>query len=174
MAETKQAGLFNFKGMPNRDGAGWVGVYQIPGFEPGMVRDPETKSIRVFQTQDMAAAAAALRMVDVLNGPHQIIKKFGNAKQEHYTRLTGPEFAELLSRSGITLTFFSYLWGTSIKRATAWLRGWDEKGNEEFAPHAARVLLELLAADEANIDLAEAVTDRVAISKAERPARYAS
>lgn len=153
---------------PNKFGSGFVGCYQAPGITAGLIRDPETREVKIFGTEDAAKLAAAQRLFDIVNSPRQgSVRHLG--KDVRYRKLTGPEFAELLRDSGITLTLFCYLYGTSIKRATHWLDGRNEKGDEELAPHPVRVFLELLVANKSNIDIAEQITAAVVTSRS--PAR---
>ena len=157
---TKLEILYGAEAIPNADGPGYVGLYRSPGLAPGFVRDPETKRLKVFDTEAEAIAAASLRLFDILNTPR--LRTVGRSgKSEKYRKLTKQELAILMTEAGISWKFFSYLYGTSERRLTEWMNGVNEKGTEEQAPHPVRVLLELFKANPKNIDIAEAVTDAV-------------
>jgi len=145
---------------PFRDRPGFVARYWAPGISPGDIRNPETGEISVFETESDAKAAGAERLFDVLNSPRlRVVSRSG--KQEKYQKLSGPEFATLLRESGISLKLFTYLYGTSERRALQWIDGRDKDGKEELAPHPVRVMLEIFKAHPEIIDFAEKVTDAV-------------
>lgn len=145
---------------PFRDRPGFVARYWAPGISPGDIRNPGTGEIVVFETESDAKAAGADRLFDVLNAPRlRVVSRSG--KQEKYQKLSGPEFAALLRESGLTLTLFTYLYGTNERRVLQWIDGRDKDGKEELAPHPVRVMLELFKARPENIDYAEKITNEV-------------
>jgi hypothetical protein len=150
--------------IPNAGGDGFIAFYRMPGLAPGYIRDPGTNRVSIFETEDAAVAAGARRLFEVMNTP-RVRAKANSGKREKYERLSGPEFAQLLQESGITLTFFAFLYGTTERRVLGWIDGVNEKGEVDLAPHPARVMLELFKANQSNIDLAEQITDSVTTAR---------
>lgn len=160
MAERVPSHIYFARAVPLPSGK-FHAVYSAPGRLPA-VSAREDGTPYVYNTEAEAEAGAARHLHRVLNAPRIEAKKHGG-KSERYEKLTGPEFAMLLSRAGVTATWFAYVFGTSQQRVLGWLDGVDQ------VPHPARLLLELILADGANGDIIERVTDSVTTSR--RPER---
>lgn len=160
-APKQPSGLLHFgiEAKPDRNGRGFVAEYYAPGLVPDLVKD-RAGNVLTYPDRQSAKLAAAEAMIATLNAPRRYRDVKSNAKNGKYDRLTGPEFAALLQEANITLTLFAEIYGTTMKRAFSWIDGKNDKGEPEFAPHPARVLLELFKTDQRNIDIAEEVTDR--------------
>lgn len=143
--------IFRAWAEPNSRGPGFIALWIAPGLVADIVR-PDGKTPAIFNTEFEAELAGWRRMAEVMNGPRIRANK-QQGKPERYQRLTGPEFAEQLRDAGITPTFLAYLYSTSAHRVLTWIDG------AEDIPHPIRVLLALFQADEANIDIAEKVTE---------------
>lgn len=128
---------------------GFIAQFSAPGLIPHYVgRDQDNP--RVFATAKEAEDAARLTAIEVANKPRKTQRR---GKDVRYEKLTGPDFAVLLAESGLSLTLFSYIYGTSVDRAQSWVDGLDN------APHPARVLLEIFKANPDMVDVAEDVTN---------------
>lgn len=152
--------IFRAWAEPNNRGPGFIALWIAPGLVADIVR-PDGKTPAIFNTEFEAELAGWRRMAEVLNGPRLRANK-NQGRPERYQRLTGPEFAEELRAAGITPTFFAYLYATSQHRVLTWIDG------SEDLPHPVRVLLALFQADEANVDVAENVTDKVTTERKPR------
>jgi len=159
-ARKQPSGLLHFgvSIKPDRNGGGYIAEYYAPGLVPEAVK--ENGKVAIFPDKASAELAAYRVRDTILNTPRRYSDVKSNAKNGRYDRLTGPEFAALLQETGITLTLFSEIYGTTMKRAFSWIDGKNDKGEAEFAPHPARVLLELFKANPRNIDVAEDVTHK--------------
>lgn len=145
------------------DRPGFVAHWRAPGLNSSLLRDVKSGAALVFRTGTEAKTAAIRNLVEVLNRPRRMAANDG--KPERYTKLKGPEFARKLQEAGVSPTFFAFLFGTSQKRVLEWIDGVD------FAPHPARVMLELFARNPANIDIAEEVTEASTEARSARKER---
>lgn len=147
--EPQPARMYVAKAVQSDDG--FHAVFAAPGLVPRKVTRPDAPNKPIpFPTKKAAEEEARRALFGILNAP-RINQRRG--KDVKYQKLSGPEFAVLLAESGLSLTLFSYLYGTSPERAQTWIDGVD------FAPHPARVLLEIFKANPEMVDLAEKVTD---------------
>ena len=139
------------------------GKYQAQYAAPGLVPYVATNSTgRAYEynSREEAEVGAMRALFGILNKTRDAAS---SGKPERYSKMTGPEFAIALAEAGLTPTFFAFLYGTSQERVLKWVDG------AENCPHPARILLTLFADDQRNIDVAEAVTERVTTSR--RPER---
>lgn len=139
---------FVAKAIPTDDG--YLAQFSAPGLIPRYVTYAHNNEAVVYPSQDAAEDAAREATFAILNKPRKGHKR---GKQEKYQKLSGPDFAVLLAESGVGLSLFAYLYGSSIDRVQGWIDGLDN------APHPARVLLEIFKADPRMIDIAEVITD---------------
>lgn len=160
MADRIPSGIFIIRAVPTASGK-FNALYSAPGLIPELAMTRDGRPY-LYDTEQEAEWGAAKSLIGVLNSPRVKARQHAG-KPERYEKLTGPDFAMLLHRSGISPTFFAYLYGTSNKRVLSWIDG------TEAVPHPARIILELFIAHEANIDAAEKVTDRVTTER--RPQR---
>jgi hypothetical protein len=151
---------FGVDAFPRLNGDGFVCTYYAPGLVPGMLRDTETKRLKIFPTREAAVAAGAERLFEILNLPSErtVVR---NGKVEKYQKLTTSEFAIKIAKAGVTRKFLEWVYGTTERRMADWMRGVNDKGNEEHIPHPMNVLLELFIADPKNIDRADEITRSV-------------
>lgn len=136
---------------------GYIAQFSAPGLIPRYVarpHDPENPT--VFPTIAEAEGAARVAVFGALNAPR---KQHARGKNERYEKLSGPDFAVLLAESGLGLTFFAWLYGTSPDRVQSWIDGTDN------APHPARVMLEVFKAHPNAVDIAEEVTNAVTTNR---------
>ena len=158
---------FKAWGDPHISGNGYVGKYHAPGLDTGHVWEGDNK-LAIFPTEELAELAAKDRLFTILNDARAVAASLHrHGKPERYRRLSGPEFAVLLSEVGITPTFFAEIYGTTVKRVLAWIDGVNEKGNEELVPHPAYLLLMRMKADPSLIDKIE--EDTRAMTTKRRP-----
>lgn len=157
MANRIPSNIFIAKGVPLQNGK-FHAVYAAPGLTP-VVSSKDDGTPYVYNTEEEAEAWAAKHLHRVLNAPRQ---KANSKAAERYQKLTGSEFAVLLARAGVTRTWFAYVYGTSEQRVFGWIDGVDQ------VPHPARLLLELIIADEKNAGIVEAVTDQVTTERKPR------
>lgn len=130
---------------------GYIAQFSAPGLIPRYVaRSHEPDNPIVFDTAEEAENEARRAAFGILNKPRQTQRR---GKDVRYQKLSGPEFAVLLAESGLSLTLFAHIYGTSVSRAQGWLDGADN------APHPARVLLEIFKANPEMVDVAEDVTN---------------
>lgn len=128
---------------------GYIAQFSAPGLIPryvGMNQDDP----KVFATAEDAEEAARKAAFAVANKPRQTQRR---GKDVRYEKLSGPDFAVLLAESGLSLTLFAYIYGSSVDRVQGWIDGADN------APHPARVLLEIFKANPDMVDVAEDVTN---------------
>lgn len=151
---------FGVEPVPNYRGPGFVSTVWAPGLAPHTMK--QNGSVLIFDTEDEAKLAGIEELLHILNMPRERDRR--TSKPERYEKLSGPEFANLLAEAGITMKFFCYLYSTTEKRVFQWIDGFNEKGQEELAPHPVRVLLEIFKAFPETIDLAENVTDKVTVN----------
>ena len=160
MADRVPSNVYFARAVPLPNGK-FQAIYSAPGRLPA-VSAREDGTPYVYNTEVEAEAGAAMHLHRVLNAP-RIEARRSQGKSERYEKLTGPEFAMLMARAGVTATWFAYVYGTTQQRVLGWIDGVDQ------VPHPARLLLELIIADESNGDLIERITDSVTTSR--RPER---
>lgn len=144
--------------IPHLSGDGWAGSYWAPGLEPGLARRGSDNKVLAYSTPAGAKLAAADTLIHVLNHPRLRANK-RQGRSERYDKLSGPEFAEKLKDTGLTLKLFTDIIGTKEQRALMWLDGFNAKGEEERLPHYAHVLLEIFKRMPEAIDIAEELTN---------------
>lgn len=145
---------------PNAHSGGFIAFWVSPGLTPAVVRSANG-SPTIYTDTHTAELAAWRRMAADLNKPRS---KATSGKPERYVKMTGPEFAAALQEAGITPTFMAFLYGTSQQRVLDWI---DGVPNADI-PHPARLLLALFKFDESNMDICEAITERVTTERKPR------
>jgi DNA-binding transcriptional regulator YiaG len=145
---------YSIKAVPLPKG-GFLGEYAFPGVRPYYVSDRGQPTVHGSEAEALTSAAIALTNA-LNNRPRQ------RGKPERYTKLTGPEFAALLSETGITPTFFAELYGTSSARIVEWMDSVTD------VPHPVRLLLEIFRRDPGAIDTAEAITKTATVARSPR------
>ena len=151
----KPSKTFVAKAVPCQDG--FYAKFSAPGLIPRLVGYQQQP--KVFATAEAAENAARLAAFEVANAPRKTQRR---GKDVRYTKLSGPDFAVLLAESGLSLTLFAYLYGTSPDRVQSWLDGVDG------CPHPVRVLLEIFKRHPETIDTAEDVTEKVTTERRPR------
>lgn len=140
---------------------GWLAQFSAPGLIPRYVTMTHSPDVpHVFDTKVEAEEAARKAAFGIFNKPRQTQSR---GKNDRYEKMSGPEFAVALAETGVGLSLFAYVYGTSVDRAQAWI------DSTENVPHPARVLLALFKDSARNVDIAEKVTDSV--TTARRPPR---
>lgn len=139
---------------PARHQPGYVSWWAAPGHHPGIVKDPKTKDVQVFDNQAIAEIFGWRRMAEALNRPRVLASK-GQGKPERYRKMSHLEFSQELADVELTPTFFAYLYGTSPKRVIDWIDGVED------VPHPVRLMLALFKDDPKNIDIIESLTNSV-------------
>lgn len=129
MSEVKPARKHFIRALPFR--RGFKGQFGSPGRIPDLVK--ERGEVIEFISEDHALAAAGEVLCEMLNAAPPLRDKVA-----YYDRMTPSEFSNALSDLDITLTEFSWLWGTKETRSQKWIRG------EDGIPHGVRVFLALL------------------------------
>jgi DNA-binding transcriptional regulator YiaG len=136
---------------------GFHARFSAPGLYPRLVARPHSEPT-IFEYEAEAEIAAMTALFGILNAPRETQSR---GKDMRYQKLSGPEFAVLLAESGLSLTLFAYLYGTSPDRAQSWIDGVDS------APHPARILLEIFKRHPELVDEAEDIT--AAVTTERRP-----
>jgi DNA-binding transcriptional regulator YiaG len=112
---------------------GFTPAFRFPGKdERERVRDGSGAVLIVAGKND-AFAEAGFAMCEALNG------RFRNRSPHAVDRLTGPEFAGILTDLGLTPNQFALFHGTRMDRVIDWIDGVQE------IPHSVRTMLALLA-----------------------------
>lgn len=138
---------------------GYLAQFSAPGLIPRYVSHAHNNDPIVYDTEEDAKNAARDAMMRILNAPRRTQVRGKNAR---YEKMTGPEFAVALAESGLSLTLFAFIFGTSVDRAQQWIDGVDN------VPHPARVLLALFRDNPQNVDIAEQVTESVTTDRRPR------
>lgn len=125
---------------------GFVAQFSLPGLVPALVRNRGTAE--VFRTEEAAEFAALKALFRLHESRTMDTRKAGG-----YRRLTGSELALLLDKANITVTYFAEIAGVPQHRVMKWLDG------EQDIPHSVHVLIKLIAASDANFNLAEKITE---------------
>lgn len=136
---------------------GFHALFSAPGLLPRLVGAHAAP--QVFTSPAAAEIAAMRALYGILNEPRQ---QQARGKDMRYQKLSGPEFAVLLAETGIGLTLFAHLYGTSPDRVQSWIDGVDSP------PHPARILLELFKRQPVLVDIAEGVTEAVTTERRPR------
>jgi DNA-binding transcriptional regulator YiaG len=128
------------------------------------VLNSATGTPEVFTGQREAEAEARRVLFNMLNSgpPRETATK---DKLAAYEKLTGPEFAVLLSEIDVSPTWFAFIMATNYPRVMDWISGAQD------VPHTARVLLEIFKRHPEAIDTAEEATRAVASERVRRPSR---
>lgn len=151
---------------------GFRARYAFPGVTPRLFQ--EGGSPKLFRSEEAATVAAATELIRELNNrpgmPGATRPKSMDdgtvidrpipprRKTERYERLSGSELSVLLAETGITLSFFQYLYNTNAERLLTWM---GASADDDRAPHPVRVLLEIFKAYPDTINVAETITDSV-------------
>lgn len=150
MANHIPSSTFIMRAVPLQNGK-FQALFAAPGLVPDIAKKADGTPYE-YNTEAEAEHGAARTLFRILNG---VRRNARSGKHDSYRKLTGPEFATLLSTANITPNLFAYLYGTRQQRVLKWIDG------AEDIPHPVRILLELFIADPKNIDRAESVTDGV-------------
>lgn len=156
MAQRISSSVFIVRAVP-MGGGKFNALYSAPGLVPAIAESADGR-VYEYNSEKEAEAGAAKALIGILNAP-RVRARQSEGKPERYQKLTGPEFAVLLQRAELTLTFFAELYGTSQQRVLQWI------DSAEDVPHPVRIILELFVADPKNIDRAQAVTNAVTTSR---------
>lgn len=141
----KPASRLIAKALP-RDGK-FAGQFALPGLVPDLARDGNGK-VQLFTVERDAEIAAMDAVLNLYESRTIDTRKAGG-----YHRLTGAELATLLNDADITPTYFAELYGVPQHRVMKWLDG------EQDIPHAAHVLIRLIAHSDENFELVQKITE---------------
>ncbi|QYM73239.1 hypothetical protein K1X45_01970 [Pseudochrobactrum sp. Wa41.01b-1] len=144
MAEKPSSKLIA-KALPRNDK--FAGQFSLPGLVPALVRTRDG-GIELFNDERSAEIAAMEAVIRLYNSRTIDTRKAGG-----YRRLTGAELANVLNDINITPTYFAEIAGVPQHRVMKWLDG------EQDIPHSVHVLAKLIARNDENFKIAEAITE---------------
>ncbi len=156
---TKPARSFVARAIPSEHIGEYFAQWAAPGMVPRLLADHGGEN-SVFYSAEAAEAEARRVMFDALNSGGA---RTDTNKQAIYKKLTGPEFAVLMSHANVSPTWFAYIMATKPQQVIDWMTGGRE------VPHDAVVMLMVLAAHPAAIDTAEDATNALATDAVPRP-----
>lgn len=129
-------------------GGKFVGQFALPGLVPALVSAGNQPIL--FDTEREAEIAAMEAMLRVYDS-----RTIDDRKAGGYSRMTGAQLAVLLDEINITPTYFAEIAGVPQSRVMKWLDG------EQDIPHSVHVLARLVAASDANFELARKITEEM-------------
>jgi DNA-binding transcriptional regulator YiaG len=132
MSDLKPARRAIAKALPNRNGPGYVAQWAAPGLRPAIIKLPSGEP-KAFADEPSAEFAAMQKLIEAMNDRQRFRNKQPNQPMHPN------DFAADLAGLGITLAEFALIYGVQPDRVAGWISG------ERDVPHAARVMLALLA-----------------------------
>lgn len=120
------------KALPNRNGPGYVAQWATAGLPPALLKLPDG-SVKAFTDTASAEFAAMQKVLEAINNRRR------SREPSHTVPMHPNDFAADLANLEITLAEFAALYGVKPERVVGWIN------RERDVPHAARVMLALLA-----------------------------
>lgn len=137
----------------------WMGQWSVPGMIPDFVRFPDSKEVKLYDSEKSARFAAMATAINVFNTPR---KRVFDQHREVRTRggrpakMSGRDLSDVMSRLDLSPGDLAFILDKPINRILGWM---DGAGDKADIPHEVRLLMAIFDKYDDAVDLAEGVTN---------------